>query len=115
MYRVEHDLTSARDRDGAGGLSLPALLGRTRAVVLSRIEDGCTSRELARRSGISAPSASQHTAVLREAGLIDTSRRGQAVVHTLTPLGAALLTGADRAGPFGRGQFADSPAPAKAG
>jgi DNA-binding transcriptional ArsR family regulator len=47
--------------------------------------------QLARRVGVSAASVSQHTAVLREAGLIHTSRIGKAVLHTMTPLGTALL------------------------
>ena len=42
---------------------------------------------------MSLASASQHAAVLREAGLVVTLRHGNAVLHTLTPLGAALLRG----------------------
>ncbi|MFC8373392.1 winged helix-turn-helix domain-containing protein [Streptomyces sp. NPDC057239] len=50
-----------------------------------------TTTETADRVGISLPSASQHTTVLRNAGLITTTRTGIAVLHTLTPLGTALL------------------------
>ncbi len=52
-----------------------------------------TTTETADRVGISLPSASQHTSVLRNAGLITTTRTGTAVLHTLTPLGTALLQG----------------------
>jgi hypothetical protein len=34
---------------------------------------------------------SQHTTVLRDAGLILTGRHGKSVMHTLTPLGRAML------------------------
>lgn len=67
------------------------LLGDTRAVVLSVIEDGCTTTELARRVGVSAPSVSRHAAVLREAGLVTSLRQRNMVIHTLTPLGKALI------------------------
>ena len=42
----------------------------------------------------SPASVSRHTHVLREAGLVATTRDGTAVRHTLTPLGIALLDGA---------------------
>ncbi|GIE93000.1 ArsR/SmtB family transcription factor [Paractinoplanes rishiriensis] len=61
--------------------------------MLESIGDGRTTTELARRLGVSAASISQHTAVLREARLIHTSRVGKAVLHTMTPLGSALLAG----------------------
>ncbi|WP_446039701.1 ArsR family transcriptional regulator [Streptomyces sp. SID1121] len=70
---------------------LARLLGTSRAAALRLVEDGCTTGELARRAGLSQPSASQHTAVLREANLITSVRRGNEVIHTLTPLGTALL------------------------
>lgn len=87
VYPVGHELLVR----AAGELT--ALLGATRALVLRVVEDGCTTTELARRSGTSLPSASRHAAVLRDAGLIATQRHGGAVLHSLTPLGRALLTG----------------------
>jgi DNA-binding transcriptional ArsR family regulator len=71
---------------------LIALVGRTRAAVLRGIVDGCTTTELARRAGVSAAAASQHATVLRDAGLVTTRRHGSAVLHSLTPLGADLLS-----------------------
>ncbi len=73
--------------------ALANLLGHNRATVLSRIADGCTTSELARRAGVSLAAASQHATVLREAGLITTRRDGGAVFHSLTALGAELLAG----------------------
>jgi len=75
-----------------GPKALANLLGATRAACLQVIEDGCTTGELARRVGIAQPTASQHATTLREAGLIATVRLSNTVLHTLTPLGAALLT-----------------------
>ena len=78
-----------RPRSGSGALA--ALVGRTRAATLNSIADGCTTTELAHRVGVSLAAASQHATVLREAGLISTSRHGSAVRHTLTQLGGELL------------------------
>jgi DNA-binding transcriptional ArsR family regulator len=75
----------------AGKRSLVALLGATRAMVFAAIDGGATTSELARRIGTSPGSVSRHTQVLREAGLIETVRCGNAVVHTLTQLGTSLL------------------------
>ncbi len=75
------------------GPALAALVGRNRAAVLGCIADGCTTSELAERTGISIAAASQHASVLRGAGLIITHRQGSAVLHVLTPLGTKLLQG----------------------
>ncbi|MGP3965096.1 ArsR/SmtB family transcription factor [Nonomuraea sp. 3N208] len=53
-----------------------------------------TTTQLAEVLSLSLPMASRHAAILREAGLIVSQRLGQAVVHTRTPLGEALLNGA---------------------
>ena len=72
--------------------SLAALLGATRAgVLLAVARDAHTTNELAQLLEISAATASEHTAVLRRAGLITTARRGQSVQHSITALGGALL------------------------
>jgi Helix-turn-helix domain len=71
--------------------ALAALVGRNRAAVLASIGDGCTTTELAGRAGISLAAASQHAAVLRDAGLVASRRQGGEVLHVLTPLGADLL------------------------
>lgn len=73
------------------GHALAALVGATRASALEALVVSRTTGELARRLGISAPGASQHTAVLRGAGLIATHRDRNTALHELTPLGRALL------------------------
>jgi len=90
VYPVQHDLVlTARTRAGDGNLA--ALLGPTRAAILDAIDAGRSTGELARRVGVSAGSISQHTSVMRDAGLILTNRVGRSVVHTLTPIGSAVL------------------------
>jgi DNA-binding transcriptional ArsR family regulator len=76
--------------------NLANLLGHTRAATLCVIEDGCSTSELARRVGVSPPTASQHATVLREAGLIMSIRQGNTMIHTVTPLGAALIQSTTR-------------------
>ncbi|MBL6275300.1 winged helix-turn-helix transcriptional regulator [Micromonospora fiedleri] len=71
--------------------ALAALLGRTRAAVLAASDDGCSTGELARRLYISPAAVSQHTTVLRNAGLLVSHRDRNTVLHTLTPLGRAIL------------------------
>ncbi|HEU5471108.1 MAG TPA: winged helix-turn-helix domain-containing protein [Actinophytocola sp.] len=75
------------------GPALARLLGDTRAAVLRATVDGCSTIELARRANTSPASASRHAAVLREAGLLTTSRVGGSVLHRATPLGVDLATG----------------------
>jgi DNA-binding transcriptional ArsR family regulator len=76
---------------GNGREALAALLGRTRAAVLQVSDEGCTTGEVARRLNISPAAASQHTTVLRNAGLLVSQRDRNTVLHTLTPLGRAML------------------------
>ncbi|MGW0459895.1 ArsR/SmtB family transcription factor [Streptomyces tendae] len=71
--------------------ALSALVGRTRAAALRALTSSCTTSQLAELLGISSAGASQHTAILRESGLITTLRNRNTVLHTVTPLGMALL------------------------
>lgn len=75
--------------------ALSALVGHTRAAALQVLADSCTTGELAQRLNISSAGASQHATVLREAGLITTCRNRNTVLHSLTPLGVALLQTGD--------------------
>lgn len=90
VYPIEH--AEAAPENAA---ALGRLLGTTRARVLRCIENGTTTGELALRAGVSLASASQHARVLRDAGLVMSMRRGNEVLHTLTPHGLGLLP-ADR-------------------
>ena len=78
---------------------LATLLGRTRARVLRTVAGGTTTGELSRIVGISPATASHHVTALRDAGLVTSTRHANTVLHTLTPLGAALLTASAPRGP----------------
>ncbi len=93
VYPVEHQALRAVP-PAPPERSLGRLVGQTRSAILQGIGVGCTTSELARRVDVSLASASQHATVLRDAGLLLTLRQGNAVLHTLTPLGRALLRGA---------------------
>ncbi|MFF4606257.1 ArsR/SmtB family transcription factor [Streptomyces sp. NPDC001339] len=93
VYPVEHQAPRLTPHT-APERCLGRLVGQTRSAILQGIGVGCTTSELARRADVSLASASQHATVLRDAGLLTTLRQGNAVLHTLTPLGAALLRGA---------------------
>ncbi|MFI6645478.1 ArsR/SmtB family transcription factor [Streptomyces sp. NPDC050504] len=73
--------------------ALRALLGRTRATVLYVIADhpGCSTTHIAARARVSPASASEHTTVLRNAGLTSLTRAGKQALHSLSPAGQALL------------------------
>jgi DNA-binding transcriptional ArsR family regulator len=83
----------------AGSDRLAALLGATRAAILGAVGVGGTTTDLGRRVGIAKASASHHVSALRAAGLVVSRRHGGAVLHTLTPLGDALLGGSLDDGP----------------
>ncbi|MCX4973648.1 winged helix-turn-helix domain-containing protein [Streptomyces sp. NBC_00620] len=102
VYPMTHDTTleAAPGTPGTPGTGhvrprpLNALLGHSRAEILESVAaHGMTTTELAHGVKISPATASHHAGVLREAGLLSTSRAGKAVLHTLTPLGLALLDG----------------------
>ncbi|WP_188197367.1 winged helix-turn-helix domain-containing protein [Nonomuraea sp. SYSU D8015] len=85
----------------AGGEALAALLGRTRAAILSCVAHapGCSTGELAHRARVSLSTASEHVHVLRQANLIASVRQLNLVLHYPTELGADLLAGRSARGP----------------
>jgi DNA-binding transcriptional ArsR family regulator len=94
VYPIQHDPRWLRPEPARGqrrGSGLVALIGATRTAVLESVVQGRTTTQLAALVGISAATASHHTGVLRDAGLITTRREGNTAVHTITPLGAVLL------------------------
>ncbi|MEV6764241.1 DUF5937 family protein [Streptomyces sp. NPDC051105] len=95
LYPLHHPPAATPQADSP---PLNALLGPSRAAILRASATGSTTTEAARRAGVTPTTASHHTAVLRDAGLITSHRHANTVLHTLTPLGAALL----RTGPGGR-------------
>ncbi|WP_314171435.1 ArsR/SmtB family transcription factor [Streptomyces winkii] len=100
VYPVQHQPgwadahTEGRRQTESGQSPCAALLGRTRAAALEVVASGCTTSELARRLNVSPATATHHTAVLRDAGLITSHRAGGNVRHTLGTLGSALLQSA---------------------
>jgi DNA-binding transcriptional ArsR family regulator len=95
VYPVEHtpDWIGAPAAPRPG--SLTALLGRTRAAVLRSIAEApfLNTSQLAQATGISLAGASQHAAVLRDAGLVVTLRQQGSARHKLSERGATLLDG----------------------
>ena len=75
-----------------GSGALGALIGTTRAAVLEAIAVlPTTTTDLARRVGIGPSTASEHTTVLRQAGLITSYRDRNRMLHRPTQLGLALF------------------------
>ncbi|MFJ8755098.1 ArsR/SmtB family transcription factor [Streptomyces sp. NPDC102441] len=87
-----NDLDSApEESEVEGDRALAALVGATRAAALRALAESGTTGDLSDRLGISLSGASKQATVLREAGLITTLRNRTTAMHTLTPLGLALL------------------------
>ncbi|MGW0366574.1 ArsR/SmtB family transcription factor [Streptomyces sp. NPDC002990] len=93
VYNVtpDQEATAALWQGREGESVLRALLGRTRADVLDSLRETRSTGEVADRLRISSPSASKHITVLRRAGFVTTERRQNSAVHSLTPLGEAIL------------------------
>lgn len=70
---------------------LTAVLGRGRAQLLVEMRSPVSTKELARRTGISTGGVSQHLAALRAAGLVVAQRHGRTVLNTRTAIAEALL------------------------
>lgn len=87
-YSLHHEPS----RPAPGSPSLEVLLGRARAAVLRATAAGATTTEAARRAGVTPATATHHTTALRDAGLITSHRHGNSVIHTLTLLGATMLS-----------------------
>ncbi|WP_410638455.1 ArsR/SmtB family transcription factor [Amycolatopsis sp. lyj-346] len=78
---------------GAGGGTLNALLGTTRATILRAVVSGTSTTGLAKLVGVAPATISHHTSVLRDAGLITTHRHEKGATHAITPLGLQVLAG----------------------
>ena len=88
------DIFGIVDPAAADDEPVAALIGRTRAALLSTVEavsGTASTTDLARRLGISVALASHHLRVLRDAGLLTTTREGRTTRHALTPLAGQLL------------------------
>jgi DNA-binding transcriptional ArsR family regulator len=70
---------------------LIALVGRTRAALLTTLDVPRTTTQLAGQLALSPPAVSQHLKVLKEAGLITGRRRGRIVLYQRTRAATTLL------------------------
>ncbi len=73
--------------------ALAALLGRTRAGVLTTLAAPASTTELARRLGVTPGAVNQHLAVLHGCGLVTRHRVGRQVLYARTLTGDALADG----------------------
>lgn len=71
--------------------ALGRLLGRTRAQVLTALDQPLSTTALAAITGLSPAGVSRHLLALRDAGLASTARHGHEVRYHRTELGCALL------------------------
>ncbi|MEV4244779.1 DUF5937 family protein [Streptosporangium canum] len=71
--------------------ALAALLGRTRAQILTALADPATTSALARRMTLTPGAVSQHLTVLADGGLVTRRRLGREVVYRRTPMGDSLV------------------------
>jgi DNA-binding transcriptional ArsR family regulator len=91
IYPIAQQFKWAHATRPARPKALDILLGGTRSAVLQSIHNGATTTQLARRLDTSIASVSRHATALRDAGLVTSHRQGAAVLHSLTPLGVAIL------------------------
>lgn len=75
----------------ANPAALAAVLGETRASLLSALGDPASSTELGVRFGVTASAVNQHLRALRDAGLLVSTRYGHSVLYLRSELGTALL------------------------
>jgi DNA-binding transcriptional ArsR family regulator len=72
---------------------LSALLGPTRAAVLTLLAAPHSTGDIAARLGLAVGTASHHLTTLRNAGLATAERVGRRLLYQRTPLGDQLTTG----------------------
>lgn len=87
-----HWMQPAEGGDGSDR-HLTALIGTPRAALLQALATPLDTTQLATRSGLAVSSTSEHTRILRNCGLVTSTRQGRRVVHSLTPLGRQVLSG----------------------
>ncbi|MBP0455204.1 MULTISPECIES: DUF5937 family protein [unclassified Kitasatospora] len=71
--------------------AVAAVLGRSRALLLTELDTPSSTIRLAEHSGLSAAGVSQHLTALRNAGLVTAHRTGRFVLYARTALADALL------------------------
>lgn len=76
--------------------ALAAVLGRTRAALLTQLDLPMSTGQAATQMALSAPTLSVHLQALRAAGLLASRRAGRQVLYARTELGDRLLSEARR-------------------
>lgn len=71
--------------------AIAAVIGRSRAILLTELEAPASTTELALRTGISAAGVSQHLTTLRDAGMVSAHRAGRFVLYARTAVAESLL------------------------
>lgn len=79
--------------------ALARLLGRTRALLLVRLDRPASTGTLAARHGLSPSGTSKHLTAMRDAGLITGTRRGHEIRYARTRLGTELCRAAATGNP----------------
>ncbi len=74
--------------------ALAAVLGRTRALLLTELDLPTPTTELAYRTGLALGSVSEHLTMLRAAGLVTAHRAGRFVLYSRTTVAESLLAAA---------------------
>lgn len=70
-----------------------AVLGEARTSLLTALASPASSTELGVRFGVTTSAVNQHLRVLRNAGLVTSTRYGRSMLYFRSELGAALLQG----------------------
>jgi len=71
--------------------ALGDLVGRTRAGLLTALDQPASTTQLARSLGLATGAVGDHLAILHRAGLLARARSGRSVLYRRTPLGDALV------------------------
>jgi hypothetical protein len=92
LFYPAQGVTASWARDPAHVTSaLGALLGPARARILLDAHEPRTTSQVARDTALAISTASHHLTVLRDAGLLASTRDGARVLHRRTPLGEAMV------------------------
>ncbi|AEV83330.1 ArsR family transcriptional regulator [Actinoplanes sp. SE50] len=79
--------------------SLAALLGRSRARLITALATPTSTTQLARTLALAPGAVGDHLAILLGTGLVGKARSGRSVLYSRTPMGDALLHGVTAATP----------------
>ncbi|GGU75482.1 transcriptional regulator [Streptomyces litmocidini] len=71
--------------------AVAAVLGRSRALLLTELDTPASTTQLAAHCGMSAAGVSQHLIALRDAGLVTAHRSGRSVLYARTAVADQLL------------------------